>query len=213
LIESLLALVPAILLITDSHGVGAFGREVEDALRRIPNAQVDTYAMGGATPDSFFDGFQSTCTYVGHTDNHTPPGPRYCGHAPTPKIEEVLHGQVAVIALGTNLLWNVDHPGGWDYAQRSLERMARYAHEHASACFWIGPPDLRIVSSANQAKLYALLAKLPCGLVDSREFTHYPAQGGDGCHYGGDAAMDDLGARWGKGVGARLVDMIRTGAQ
>ena len=204
-------LFPSILLITDSHGVGAFGREMEDALRRIPNAQVDTYAMGGAIPDSFFDGFVSNCTYVKHTDNHTPPGPRSCGHDPTPRLPDILHGQTVVIALGTNLLWNAAQPGVWEDIEHSLARMANYAHEHSARCLWVGPPDLRIIQPEYQTKLYGLLAQLPCDLVDSRELTHYPAQGGDGCHYGGDAQLDQLGAQWGRGVGAQLVEKIQGG--
>jgi hypothetical protein len=205
-------LVPSILLLTDSHGVGAFGYEMEDALRRIPNAQVDTYAIGGATPDSFFDGFQSSCTYVAHTDNQTRPGPRACGHAPTPRVSEVLHGQIAVIELGTNLMWNLDAPDAWGQAERSLRRMAEYAQAHSSLCLWVGPPDMRIITRENQAKLYELLARMPCELIDSREYSKYPDVGGDGCHYGGDEPMNRLGAQWGRGVAAKVVERIqRTG--
>jgi hypothetical protein len=185
---------------------------VEDALRKIPGAQVETYAIGGAIPDSFFDGFESGCIYTAHTDNQTPPAPRWCRKGPAPRMSAVLHGdpqgQSVVIALGTNLLWGVGQPGGWERAKASLWRMASYAREHAERCYWIGPPDMRVVPKSNLAQLYTLLAELPCELIDSRAVAQYPATGGDGCHYGGDPEMDRLGAVWGQGVAAKLLEKV-----
>lgn len=202
-----------VLFISDSHGVGPFGEEMDETLRKIPHATVDTYAIGASQPDSFLTGFTTTCGFIGHCDNHTPPAPRGCNTLAAPILKDILHGQAVVVAEGTN---QIADSRGWEFAQNAVEELVTIIQHQGSRCVWVGPPKMRQYSTEDLAHLYTMLGTAlrgdthfpPCTLIDSRPFTEYPANDGDGVHYSWNPTMDKLGHAWGAAVSRLVADAL-----
>ncbi|MBI3558267.1 MAG: hypothetical protein HY074_18525 [Deltaproteobacteria bacterium] len=189
-----------VLFIGDSHSAGVFG-EVLDARLRAPglsrHSGPRTVARCGASPSWFYSGVATHCGYFdrgadGKVVRHSHPL-----RAATPLMSTLLaypvppgETRITVVALGANMLELVGSPQGRKAAIGSITRMIETVHAAASACIWIGPPQMRKYSARTLELFYGVLAQAVrsstgerCVLLDSRRHTAYPPQGGDGIHY------------------------------
>lgn len=173
------------LMITDSHGEGAFGAEMVRLLESRGDS-VSVYAVGGSTAADWDLGLQQVW---GYWEYHTG-GISIRSQKPlTPKLEELLlkiEPDTVLIELGTNLIWK-------DLTLEDslhVENLIWLVQKSGARCFWIGQPDLRLEQPARVRRHEEIkqLLKLKtdssmCQLIPSWEFTHYPDRGGDGIHY------------------------------
>ncbi|MGK5083364.1 hypothetical protein WDW37_08655 [Bdellovibrionota bacterium FG-1] len=175
---------PSLLVVGDSHTAGTFGQTLDIALRQIPDAQVATYGICGASPINYFSGRGTACGAYQHPIQ----GPaRISQTASTPLLKTLLaqnHPTAVIVALGANL-----YRASVQEVRKQFDRMFGAIKEAGSSCFWIGPPSERFISAEKQEGFYGVFkdiaAQRDCALIDSREWTHYPEQGGDGIHYDG----------------------------
>jgi len=168
------------LLVGDSHTVGTFGRTLDALLRTLP-AEAATYASCGSSPEWWFSGHSTPCGYFQNDLN---------GHAttatqhPTPLLADLVaevHPTVVVAALGANLV-----NASLDVVAAQSEKLAQAIHGAGARCIWVGPPHGRNKPEPGFSRFYEALEKAvspDCAFVDSRPYTHYPDQGGDGIHY------------------------------
>lgn len=170
-----------ILFIGDSHSVGSFGIQEDALLRGVKGFRVATYAICGSSPQSWFTGEKTPCGYF---LKDTMGRERRGLETDTPLINTLLkvhQPRYTVIEQGANMF-------GWplDWVQKVSNEMAMAVVNSGSKCIWIGPPRARIQPEPELGRLFDTLQKsvVPyCMLFDSRNFTSYPATGGDGIHF------------------------------
>lgn len=219
----------------DSHGLTPFGDRLDGLLASYPGAELTSYTLGGASPSWFLRGRVSPRGYVFNSCEGKPLLPRSKLHQQdvrTPVVEDLLRvpegtyeRQVVILTLGSNV------PGDPAVQTAPVERVVRAINARPEAvCIWIGPPAIRSWSAAYSEEVYQAIrdgiraaeAARPvtmgthaqssprrgpaCHLIDSRPFSTYPA-GGDGTHYGFNAAGVAAAYRWADGVG-REIDRI-----
>lgn len=219
-----------ILVVGDSHTAGSFGRTLDDALRAGAGNRVATYGVCSASPSSYFSETPHACGHLFRDFGGKAPakwlggrvyktirgdgkgGTREVEMVKTPELLQLLgdHGPtVTVVALGSNL----------PISEASVKKTLSLIHKSGSACVWIGPPDMRRPSAAQIDAVYETLRRGgvvetatleearagSCRLIDSRAFpgVRYPAEGGDGTHYGG--ALASVGVRWGSDAAAAVL--------
>lgn len=184
---------PAILVIGDSHFTGPFGPAFdEDLHKKSPGARISIYASSSATPNYFFEGTLSHGGNYTHVEgqaavlSHVPlkQGDPSVKEIPTPLLPTLLDQlkpSTTVVALGANNI------RGYPASNKSqIDRTIEAIQAHHSRCIWVGPPDERFASRTQQDAYYDLLRQTiagRCALIDSRKFTEYPPDGGDGIHY------------------------------
>jgi hypothetical protein len=173
------------LIITDSHGEGAFGAELVKQLESVKKS-VSIYAVGGSTPADWNLGQNQIW---GYWEYHTESGGLRGSKPKTPLFKSLLEKHQpdqVIIELGTNLIWRELT------AERTADviTLVQSIDKTKTQCFWIGPPDLRPNSAereSREAEIHQLLEKeIPrygCELLRSWELTEYPSEGGDGIHY------------------------------
>ena len=173
--------LPVILFIGDSHSVGSFGIQEDALLRRIAGFSVATYASCGSSPLDWFSGTQTSCGFFFKgTDNKEERG----WEANTPLLADLLkthQPRYTVVELGANMY---GRPTDW--LEKTSRDMAMAIVNSGSKCIWIGPPQARIQPEPGLSRVFdALRASVGpyCLLFDSRDFTRYPASGGDGIHF------------------------------
>jgi len=214
------AAAETILVVGDSHTVGAFGQRLDGALRAEAGTRVATYGVCSASPQSYLSETEHSCGFLFRDFRGAAPA-KWLGNrvreanqarfVRTPELAQLVSDYtptLTVVALGSNGLTE-------DSVRRTLEAV----HKNGAACVWIGPPDMRKPSSTSIDAIYAILRKQKvtekatiaqaradsCRLIDSRAFGYlrYPANSGDGTHYGGGLAP--LGARWGADAAAAVL--------
>lgn len=218
-----------ILVVGDSHTVGAFGQSLDDALRAAPGARVGTYGVCSARPASYFSETAHGCGYLFRgVDKKAPSkwlgarvfkekrpdgkgGVREVEMVKTPELAQLLsdHNPDAVIvALGSNV----------PISAASVADTVDLVRRSGAACFWVGPPEMRRPSRPTVDGVYATLRdqgitatadpKSACRLIDSRAFSYlrYPKEDGDGTHYGGSLAS--LASRWGADAAAAVLKVL-----
>lgn len=173
------------LIITDSHGEGAFGAELVRLLE-AEKENVSIYAVGGSTAADWVLGLNQIW---GYWEYHTGKTNIRSSKPKTPEFKKILElnqPDQVIIELGTNLIWRDLTSIDTTYIIQLMEAIS----ENGARCFWVGPPDLRPKSQDQKRRvleIHQLLEKeIPshhCQLLASWEFTHYPAEGGDGIHY------------------------------
>jgi hypothetical protein len=183
--------------------VGYFGVNLDAALRKT-GAAVTTRAVCASAPRSWREGLTHSCGWFFRDPEGKPD--RELGTKPkkTPLIAPVLAAArptLVIVALAANL---TGAPTG--YIESETAPFAELAASAAAGgrCVWVGPPRRR--NEAGQKELYETLQRsvtAHCRLIDSREFTRYPAAGGDGVHYWG-AEGARISQEWAAAVFNRL---------
>lgn len=215
------------VVITDSHGLGRWGLEVEEWLRARKDAEFDFFASGGSAPLQWLNGVYTT-PFGLHETSATPKGnPRTAGKILTPKLRDLWKNQgsgsanerrITLIALGTNY-----HPDPKHRAEEIAEttRLIEIAQSESDACAWIGPPNMRrknFEAADVEGKVSIIRAaiaaaakktgKPECAFIDSRLYSRYPSTGVDGIHYNWPGSKNPTEIRecvkWAAGVTAEL---------
>jgi hypothetical protein len=175
-----------ILMITDSHGEGLFGKEL---VRLIEEARgnISIYAVGGSAPRDWLEGLRGAWGYWEH---HTNGANKRSSKPWTPQIDKLLKSvnpDVVVVELGTNLIWNKftkkEH--------KEILSLISKINANGSKCIWIGPPGLRLNNSQREKSIsdvQNVLMSIPekdCDVHYSWKTIRYPSSSGDGIHYDG----------------------------
>ena len=132
----------SILFVGDSHSYGPFGTVVDQALRE-QSEKVVSIASCGASASTWLEksnNFKSTnCGYWKKTDVQKEI--RTQSHQLNSLNSELtsVRPQVTVIALGTNMLGDVN---GFRSELKAVEKLISQVQQSGSRCIWIGPPDL-----------------------------------------------------------------------
>ncbi len=195
------------LVVSDSHGTGAFGAELTRLIEKT-NEELSFYAFGGSKPIDWIEGNNLTW---GFWEHHTGHMSRRGDNRSVPKLTELLqeHSPTRVIiSQGTNIVWHEQTQSDRSSIQ-SLMKMVRAAK---AECLWIGPPDLNVPEERQEIwvkqvhqELQDLADSEDCKLIESWKFTHYPKDQGDGVHYDKIPLKGaKLARRWAKKVYSRL---------
>lgn len=175
-----------VLHIGDSHSCGVYGKTI-DGLMRETGAKVNTVAVAGSSPTWWMNGTTGKCGYYSKDENGNVTEPYWQTPMQTPKLQSLIDEykpSVLVVSLGANMV---------GYSESSIRSQIQSICDKAQAAncklVWVGPPDSRSQDNAQVNTLYTVLkseiAKYDGTLVDSRQYTEYPASGGDGLHYSG----------------------------
>lgn len=175
-----------LLFIGDSHTVGVFGHRLTNlVLDNLPDVSITTVASCGSDPKWWMEGKLTKC---GFWYRHSDGTEEDLHEKMTPKLDSLLNAikpKVTIVALGTNLV-----PLNENERVTYTKAMMTLLEKKGGQCIWIGPPDSRQFSAVEINEVYRLLKHLSqqhsCNLIDSRQYTKYPASGGDGLHYGGE---------------------------
>lgn len=195
------------LIITDSHGEGAFGGELVSLLEKDGD-NVSIYAVGGSTAHDWNDGLTQIW---GYWEYHTGSRSIRSEKPTTPKLANLLSKHSpnkVIIELGTNLIWR-------DLSALDTEKIESLLAQVSNAgaeCIWVGPPDLRPKSEAQKRReieiqhlLETIVTSEKCELIKSWEVILYPEVGGDGIHYDQIPSIGtSLAKSWAKAVFERL---------
>ncbi len=182
-----------VLMIGDSHTVGAFGAEL-DAKLRSTGAQVATYGASGSSATQWANGGTTRSGWVARGANGQVEQPPWNQPHAIPKLEELIAREkpgLIIVNLGANF-----RNGDPTSQVRSLGEVAK---KHGIKLIWVGPPKTREDSGDDSAikafdqKMAAAMA--PYGTyIPSDPFTP-TYSGSDGLHYGSEA-----GKKWAQGV-------------
>lgn len=214
-----------ILVVGDSHTVGPFGQNLDDALRADAASRVSTFGVCSARPESYLSETAHGCGWLFRGVDKKAPAKWLGGrvfkqkqknaqgeeiqvdYVKTPELAQLLSDHspdVVVIALGSNM----------PTTDAALDKTLDLVHRTGASCFWVGPPDMRRPSRKAVDGVYRQLEdkgittsadlKTACRLIDSRDFAYlrYPKEGGDGTHYNGE--LGGAAARWGKDAAAAI---------
>lgn len=173
------------LIITDSHGEGAFGSEIIKLLE-ARNENLSMYSVGGSRPKDWLLGLNQKWGYF---EYHTGKKPIRYQFPSTPFVKNLL-AQIRphriIIELGTNLIWQPVT----NLEIKEIKDLIKLTHEFGAECIWVGPPDLNPGKDIYENRLLQIhqilkdvTKKENCQLVPSWELTHYPENHGDGIHY------------------------------
>lgn len=186
-----------VLMIGDSHTVGAFGTELDQKLRST-GAQVATYGASGSSATQWANGGTTRSGWVERGANGQVSQPPWNQPHQIPRLEELIAKEkpgVIIVNLGANFR------GGDPTSQvRSLGEIAK---KHGIKLIWIGPPKTR-EDSGNDSSIKAFDQKMAAAMapygtyIASDPFTP-TYSGSDGLHY--DSAA---GKRWADGVFGQL---------
>jgi len=173
------------LVVSDSHGVGAFGDELANQLEQA-GTKVSFYAFGGTKPVDWILGNNLTWGYWEH---HTGAKDIRGDHRNTPRFAELVLTEAPntlVIVQGTNMVWHEQN----DSDREQVKAMIDLAKGVGARCIWVGPPNLRVSDpivisqiEANHQLLESVSLANGCEFIPSWNFTQYPENGGDGIHY------------------------------
>ena len=175
-----------VLHIGDSHSCGVYGKTI-DGLMRDTGASVNTVAVAGSNPTYFMKGTTTKCGYYSKDENGKVTEPYWTTPMQTPLLQNLIDSYkptVLCVSLGANMV---------GYGESTIRSMIESVCDKGKAAgckiVWVGPPDSRIQDNSQVNSLYNILkseiAKYDGVLVDSRQYTDYPASGGDGLHYSG----------------------------
>lgn len=184
-----------IVMITDSHGVGAFGVEFRKWLKARPDTEFTFVASGGSAPLQWTNGkFKTPAGLKYSSRSQTQAESELYTEFMTPTLERLWAGmsvkeprpkKISIIALGTNFSHLPKFKKTHIAETRALVEMALRSSDR---CIWIGPPTMQKApgfdTAGVQSKMEILSdALMGCEFIDSRPLSRYPAQGFDGVHY------------------------------
>jgi len=173
------------LIVSDSHGTGAFGGELA-RLIETKGENVSFYAFGGTKVIDWIEGNNLTW---GFWEHHTGRIDRRGTNRNTPKLVELikLHKPTTVmIVQGTNMIWREQTLQD----SEQIRYLMNLAKDSGAKCIWVGQPDLNPKEEDPKRwdlELQHLFEKevpsMGCQLIRSWAFTNYPENMGDGIHY------------------------------
>ncbi len=171
-----------ILFIGDSHVYGSFGDHLDQSLRTLAGAQVNSIGSCGSDPNWWFSGKATGCGYF----RRSPAGAttRVDSHA-TPLFPDLMKTgvpKIVVIEHGTNF-----QGYSLEYVRKGTRKMIAEIRQTRPICIWAGAPTMRkLPADTIYDPIYKAMSEEIgdlCTFVDSRKVTSYPAHGGDGIHY------------------------------
>ncbi len=185
-----------VLMIGDSHSVGAFGQQLDKQLRGA-GAQVETYAASGSSANSWLNGGTTNSGWLAKHQNGTTEQPPWNQAHQIPKLQDLIaknKPDVVIINLGANFRSDPSQ----------ARKLAEVCKQAGTRVIWIGPPKTRQDGADGGAKLKQFdesMKQALSGLAEylsSADFTpNY--EGGDGLHYSSGAATN-----WANGVAKKL---------
>jgi len=195
------------LIITDSHGEGAFGMELSTLLEK-KGETVSAFAVGGSTAADWNHGLQQIW---GYWEYRTGKAEIRYNKPITPKVENLLQVEkpdAIIIELGTNLIWKPIE----EEAKEEIRVLLDTVKKSGAKCYWVGPPDLRPKPEdrvQRELEIRELLDRMvsaqDCELIQSWSFTRYPSAGGDGIHYDIIPQIGpELARQWARGAMSRI---------
>ena len=200
---------PRTLYIGDSHSYGTFGRQFDSLLRASDSDKTAFFASSGSAPSDWDpkrnEIYYTTGGYFEHVLDHATTFVPV-GATATPKLDGLFSEYSpdrVIIQLGTNM---IDLSNDEVYEQTL--RLGKFVTSSMKKCIWLGPPDSRRYS-ARLAELVLNIEKgaraAGCTFIDSRKFTKYPENGGDGIHFD---SLGDEGVQAGKNWAAAIFAII-----
>lgn len=195
------------LIISDSHGTGAFGGELAKLIE-TKNESVDFYAFGGTKAIDWIEGNNLTWGYWEH---HTGRFDRRGTNRNTPKLTHLIQlhkPNTVVIVQGTNMVWRETTTADYENVRFLIDQV----NQSGAKCYWVGPPDLNVKTDEQNKWVLGIHQLLEqssqmhgCQLIRSWAFTQYPEGLGDGIHYD---QIPNIGAKlaqeWARGVFTRF---------
>ena len=194
-----------VLHIGDSQSVGTFGRTIyEGFLDTQGEGAVLSIASCGSTARHWLSGNATRCGYVQRGELTMTKAARdrrnrrrRRSHA-TPVFETLaqrFHPDIVVVQLGGNYMGRTER-----FLRETVDRLAQQVVDSGARCVWVGPSDARRDNAGGRGLSRDEVADLlpgilgdRCQFIDSRRYTSYPTNGGDGVH------LDSLGS-----VGRRM---------
>lgn len=197
-----------VLHIGDSHTVGIYGSTIDESMRGT-GAQVRTCGVAGSSPSWWYQGTVTKCGYYSRDEKGKTDRPAdWRTPRATPSLPEMIREYkptVLVVSLGANLFGASEAT-----VRRETQRIIDTAAAAGCTLVWVGPPRARetVKSIAAQDRLCETI-KATVGtqgtFVDSRPYTKYPTNGGDGLHYWGTE-----GSRTAKNWAGSVLNAIQT---
>ena len=173
------------LIISDSHGTGAFGSKLTN-LYESQKEEVSFFAYGGTTAIDWIEGNNLTWGFWEHQPGLEDVRSTNQAAPIFEKLLKKIKPTQVIIVLGTNLLWREQQPKD----ANSIQTLINLSREMGAKCFWVGPPDLKPKYENQQRRVLEIHQQLEqeipgthCGLIKSWSFTNYPQSLGDGIHY------------------------------
>ncbi len=196
-----------VLVVTDSHGEGAFGTRLVELVEQS-NEEISFYGVGGSTSRDWMLGLEQIW---GYWEYHTRGANIRSQKPKTPVFQnllEKLSPDMVLIELGTNLIWKDLTLEDTSY----IQQMIRQTLDSGAKCFWVGPPHLRPKNNDQKRRvleIHSILEKeveaSGCRLIKSWELTQYPETGGDGIHYD---SIPNLGETLARGWAQSIFDEL-----
>ncbi|WP_413560513.1 SGNH/GDSL hydrolase family protein [Bdellovibrio sp. HCB209] len=177
------------VFVGDSHSYGKFGEEVDKYLRSV-STNVTSVASCGSSPSTWMaEGGKYKTTNCGYWRKDIKGQEKRVKSQAIdsfPNDVKLLHPDLTVIALGTNILAS---PTNIKSELKSIQAMVDTVKKSNSECIWIGPPSLgkdpfKKNLSQGIAEIKSVVEKGGCAYVDSAKLTQYPSGNADGIHYG-----------------------------
>lgn len=173
-------LTSTILVIGDSHMVGPFGWNLDEALRAEGHS-VATYGSCGSVAGWWYSGKKTTCGFYAKDLSGKV---LQTNSKETPLIDNLLKTvkpNVVIVELASNYV----NFGSEDAAVKDMKKLVRSIKDSGASCFWMTAPDMRLYrdSIARLDRLVYEAVGSECRIFNSSEVTSYPAIGGDGVHY------------------------------
>jgi len=188
-----------VLFLGDSFSMGAFGRSLDENLRK-DGLKVYTYAAGGASPYYWLSSYEPIPSSIGFWKK-TPTTDQRLGYIrAVPKIEPLMDAckpDYVVIQTGVNLyatLRSKRRPKEENVAEvrRLIDDMCKAIDTRGARSYWVLPPrshEDRYPGSLQQELsdiMASVVKKYDGGVFESRKFTRFtdPYPATDGIHYG-----------------------------
>lgn len=177
-----------IVFISDSHGVGEYGVEINRWLRNRTQTDFEFFASGGSAPLQWRNGiFTSRCAFSDRSSQPSQPA-KGCKVLRTPPLVELLKTntphtrKIVLISLGTNMSRKTTD---FENEIRWAKNLIHDATLNQTKCIWIGPPQMSRFTSSEIEQMYRMIEEAidreskilntePCALIDSRKNSHYP---------------------------------------
>ncbi len=199
LLPGMAAAEECVLFLGDSFSMGAFGRSLDENMRK-DGLKVYTYAAGGASPYYWLSSYEPIPSSIGFWKK-TPTTDQRLGYIrAVPKIEPLMDAckpDYVVIQTGVNLyatLRSKRRPKEQNIAEvRSLiDDMCKAIDTRGARSYWVLPPtshEDRYPSSLQQELselMTSVVKQYNGGVFESRKFTRFtdPYPATDGIHYG-----------------------------
>jgi len=169
-----------VLVIGDSHMVGPFGWNLDEALRNQGH-QVATYGSCGSVAGWWYSGKKTTC---GFYSKDLSGKVTQVNSQETPLIEnlmKIIKPDSVIVELASNYV----NFGNEESAIKDMKRLVKSIKDSGASCFWMTAPDMRLYrnSISRLDRLVYEAVGDDCRVFNSSEVTSYPASGGDGVHY------------------------------